>query len=371
MSDASKALLQQAYTLIENDELERAQEILAPLLQDDSDNVHLWWVYTHAVQDASIGMAALERVLELDPKYPGARELKADVLEAQSKDPDFIALEASGSGSPYTAATIDVDDWEELQPAVESDSKGSSYRARFALLVVLLIIVAGGGLVLSGAVDLSQLLSVILPSPEPQVIIVSESTSEPTAVAIEGEATEAPVAASATPESVAEAMSQETRESDREETAPVAEQEPAAIATEGPTATATSDASPTPSPTIDTDSIRIASYISSVAESITEFTIAPLESGILPTKLGDTLVIIVCAVPGPEFNLRLNIVLTAVVSLVEDLPEEIEAVAAGLVNCDDAAASMRIIGVARETLLAFATEEIKPKDFQRAWQPLS
>ena len=33
-----------------------------------------------------LGLAALERVLELDPKYPGARELKADVLKPRSQE---------------------------------------------------------------------------------------------------------------------------------------------------------------------------------------------------------------------------------------------------------------------------------------------
>lgn len=371
MSDTSKEILQQAYTLIENGELEKAQEILAPLLQDDSDNVHLWWVYSHAVQDASIGLAALERVLELDPKYPGARELKADVLEAQSKDPDLIALEAKDSGAVNTAATIDVDDWEDLRPVADSDANSSSSRGRIALLVVLLLIVVGAGLVLSGAVDISQLISDILPSPEPQVIVVSEAPSELTSVELEDEATIAPLAATATSEPIAEATPKETAESDREEIAPATEPEPTAVATERPTATATPIASPTPTPTINSDSIRIASFVSSVAETITDFTIVPLESGTLPTSLGDTLVIIACAIPGPEFNQRLNTVLTAVVSLEEDLPEDIEAVAAGLVNCDDTDAGLRIVGVTRTIISAFANEEINAKDFQRAWRPLS
>ncbi len=389
MSESSKAILQRAYTLIENGELEKAQEILAPLLQDDADNAHVWWVYTHAVQDASMGLAALERVLELDPKYPGARELKADVLEAQAKDPDLVALEARRSGAPGAAAAIDVDDWEDLQPAVETDANGSSFRGRFALLVVVLVIVVGGGLVLSGALDLSQLLSGILPSPEPQVIVVSESTaeptsanpvseptsasqaSEPTSVIVDSEATVAPVvAATATSEPVAEAMPQEADVNATEVIAPATEQEPTATATRRPTATSTPKASPTPTPTISSDSIRIASFVSSVAETISDFTIVPLQSGMLPTKLGDTLVIIVCAVPGPEFNQRLNTVLTAVVTLEADLPENIEAVAAGLVNCDDEDADLRIVGVTRATISAFANEEIDSKDFQRAWQPL-
>lgn len=380
MSDTSRALLQQAYTLIENGDREKAQEILAPLLQDDADNAHVWWVYTHAVQDASIGLAALERVLELDPKYPGARELKANVLEAQSKDPDLIALEASGSVSPDAAAPIDVDDWEDLQPVMESDEKGASLRVRFALLVALLIIVAGGGLVLTGAIDLSELLSGILPSPEPQVIVVSESTieptsanqqSEPTSANLESEATKAPPAATATAEPIAAASPQKTAESEQEEIAPATEQEPTAVATDRPTATATPKASPTVTPTISTDSIRIASFVSSVAETITDFTIVPLESGMLRTRLGDTLVIFVCAVPGPEFNQRLSTVLTTVVSLEAELPEEADAAAAALVNCDDEDASLRIVGVTRATISAFANEEINSKDFQRAWQPLS
>lgn len=372
MSDTSKAILQQAYTLIENGETEKAQEILAPLLQEDADNAHVWWVYTHAVKDASIGLAALERVLELDPNYPGARELKADVLEAQSKDPDLVALQASTTRAPGLAASkTDVDDWEDLQPVADSDANGSSSRARIAMLVVLLLVVVGAGLVLSGAVDLSQLLSDILPSPEPQVIVVSESTSEATAASLEGEATKALLAATATSEPTAEALPQDTGVSERTAIAPTAEQEPTALATERPPATATPDASPTLTPTINSDSIRIASFVSSVAEEIADFTIVPLESGTLPTKLGDTLVIIVCAIPGPEFNLRLNTVLTTVASLAEDLPEEIEAVAAGLVNCDDADAGLRIVGVKRAIISAFANEEIDSKDFQRAWQPLS
>jgi len=372
MSDTTAALLRQAYSLIEHDELEKAQEILAPLLEKDANNVHLWWIYTHAVRDAAIGQAALERVLELDPQYPGARELKADVLEAQSKDPDLVALEAREPGTTDTGTPLEIDDWEDLQPVQDTAAESSSARGRFALLAVLLIIVAAGGLVLSGAVDLSQLLSEILPSPEPQVIIISEPTSEPASAELEDEATATPEAATtAASEPIAEAGTHEKVESERETTAPATMQDPTAAATEEPTATATANVSPTPSPTINADSIRIASFVSSVAEEIADFAILPLKSGTLHTELGNTLVIIVCAIPGTEFNTRLNTVLNTVVSLAQDLPEDIEAVAAGLVNCDDPDGNLRIIGVPRSAISAFANEEIKAKDFQRAWQPLS
>ena len=369
MSDTTTGLLRQAYSLVENDELEKAQAILAPLLESDANNAHLWWVYTHAVRDTAIGQAALERVLELDPQYPGARELKADVLEAQSKDPDLIALEAREPSIKDAGTPLEIDDWEDLQPILDTGPERSSSYGRFALLVVLLIIIAGGGLVFSGAVDLTQLLSGILPSPEPQVIVVSEPTSEPTLVKPEGEATAAPKAATAASEPIAEAGIPEKGESDREATATATSQELAAIETAEPTVAATVQA--TPSPTINADSIRMAGFVSSLVESIADFAILPSKSGTMPTKLGNTLVIIVCAIPGPEFNTRLHTVLTTVVPVENDLPENVEAVAAGLVNCDDPDGDLRIIGVSRSVIGAFANEEIKAKDFQRAWQPLS
>ena len=71
------------HQLIEGNQLERAQEVLAPLLETESNNPAVWWVYSHAATDSAIGLAALERVLQLDQTYPGARELKADALTAQ------------------------------------------------------------------------------------------------------------------------------------------------------------------------------------------------------------------------------------------------------------------------------------------------
>lgn len=369
MSDTSTALLRKAYSHIENDEREKAQEILAPLLEDDANNAHLWWVYTHAVQDASIGQAALERVLEIDPQYPGARELKADVLEAQSKDPDLIALGAGESGAESEASPLEIDDWEDLQPVVETTAGGSSTRARSILLAIVLVVIAGGAIVLSGAVDLNELLAGILPSPSPQVIIVAESTGEPPSANDARAATASSEAGSEVLAPRDDEASSEGGEGGPAATASQRESELAPVETAE--ATATAGATATPSPTISPGSARVATFIGFVADEIVDFPIDPSQSGTLPTGLGDTLIVAACAIPGPELNARLERVLSTVVSLADRLPDGIEAVAAGLRNCDDADASLRIIGVTRETLLAFANEEIKAKEFQRAWQPMS
>jgi len=382
MSDTSNTVLQRAYTLIENDEPEKAQEILAPLLQEDANNAHLWWVYTHAVNDASIGQAALERVLELDPQYPGARELKADVLEAQSKDPDLIAFETGEAIAEYTASPIEVDNWEDLQPAGEPPVARGSSRARLVIAAILIIAIAGGAFILSGAIDLDALLADMAPSPAPRVIIVSEPTSEPTTVESVGQATAAPEATAEAVEPIARAGDPEPAETDRavagdpepaetDRTETGVTTQPESTSSETGEATAVATAQATARPTISPGSTRVTRFVSMVADEIADFLIDRSTSGTLPTNLGNTLVIIACAVPGPEFNARLDKVLTTIVDLANRLPEEIEAVAAGLLNCDDEEASMRIVGVSRETVEAFSNEEIRAKEFQRTWQPLS
>lgn len=389
MSDRTNALLQQAYTLIENDEHERAQEILAPLLEGDGDNPHLWWVYTHAARDTAIGQAALERVLELDPKYPGARELKSDVLEAQAKDPDLIALGASESDASFTGAGFDVDEWEALQPVAETDPVGSSSRLRLVLPLVILIIVAGGAFVISGAVDLDELLSVLLPSPEPQVIVVSEATDVPAEsgaelIADQPEAlAEANVAASAEAETTMvatadlDAAAAPALVSEVTDQASVVALESTADAnTELEEHKPVSEPSPVATTEIYVDppvfsSEQLNAYISGIAEAIADFEIDTRRSGVQYLSLGNTLVVHVCAVPGPEFNDRINVVMNAAVALADDMPDGIQAFGAGLLHCDDPEAKLRIIGVTRRAIIDYANEEIKAKDFQRAWQPLS
>ena len=175
MSDSTNQVLQRAYDLIENDDLEQAQSILSPLLESDADNPSLWWVYAHAVRDSSIGQMALDRVLSLDPSFPGAAELKADALELEKQQDDLIGIEANGDDRALSASDISIDDWEDLEPAVATESEPSGRRWGFVLLVALLLIVAtGAALVASGAVNLSELLSGFLPTTEPVVIVISE-----------------------------------------------------------------------------------------------------------------------------------------------------------------------------------------------------
>ena len=396
MSDSTKVILQKAYELIENDELEQAQSILTPLLETDADNPTLWWVYAHALRDRAIGQLALDRVIALDSSYPGATELKADVLQLQEQEEAVLNLERDTDGAALSAAGVSVDDWEDLEPVVEADHSNSSGRRSYVLLVVILLIVAtGAALVASGAVNLTDLLSGILPSPEPAVIVVSEPTDEAEAAEVMLEASVTSVGeeatALATVESSAEIESSPTVEAAAEVTSAAGTEMPTSEATVLATATAEAPSSPTvegeaspaaeaeasatgeiePSPTADEPDTAVEIFVHELAESISEFEIIRESSGIESTLLGDTLVLQVCAIPGREFNERLNRVMNAAVEMIDGLPEDLEAVAAGLLNCPDSNASLRIIGVSVATLQDYAREDINAKEFQRAWQPLS
>ena len=366
MSDTTNAVLQRAHELIENDELEQAQALLAPLLETDDKNPALWWVYTHALRDQSIGQLALDRVLELDPSYPGANELKKDVLEVQARDPDFLQLDANEGPAAQEAAGGAVDDWDDLQPEIEASDESAGGRAGVVALAVILFIVAAGiALVASGAIDISEVLSGILPTPEAEVIVVSAPTDEPVATepAVDEPASEV------TPEVGAQATEAPTVAPTDEPTA----EAPTAEATEAPALATTADtvAEPEATPTVDEASNPLSAFVRAVADSISEFAIDRRASAVSNTLLGRTIVIQVCAVPGAEFNARLSKVINTMVDLADSIPEETEAVAAGLLNCDDEDAALRVIGVSVEIIQQYLDEDIDSREFQRAWQPLS
>lgn len=371
MSDSTNTVLQRAYELIENDELEQAQELLAPLLETDDKNPSLWWVYSHALRDQSIGQLALDRVLELDPSYPGANELKEDVLEVQSRDLDYLKPEAAGeSVSAQEAVGGAIDDWDDVQLELEDSSESTDRRLGAVVLAVILFIVAAGiTLVASGAIDLEEILSGILPTPEAAVIVVAAPTAEPAATESDTSESTPEISPEPTALPTEQATAVTTLESNAEARAA---QATAAATLESTAATieeATADAEVSPAP--DEASNPLSAFVRAVADSISDFVIDRGASAVRNTLLGRTIVIQVCAVPGTEFNARLNQVINAMVDLVDAIPEGAEAVAAGLLNCDDEDATLRVIGVSVETIRQYLDEDIDAREFQRAIQPLS
>ena len=334
MSDSTDAILQAAFDLIEKGELEQAQIALAPLLETEPDNPALWWIYAHAVTDSQSGLQAVDRVLQLDPDYPGARELREQADLARPAATASIQADDDEPG--------DIDDWEDLQPAVERTAQNRKIGRGLALAVAAALVIAAGLLLaLSDEVDIAFLTALIAPSPPPQIAVISVSTEtadSPTAAPTED--------AASTPTEI----------------------------NESPTLAPTKTESPTPAPT-ETEIPAAAApetvaFITLVSDAISNIEIDETGSGFRITELGNTLVFHVCAVPGPQFQTRLGSVMNAVASLDASVPENAEAIAVSLVNCADEDATPRAVGVERDIIQSYANEEIDARDFQRSWKAL-
>lgn len=324
MSNPTNAILQNAFELIENNELEDAQNILEPLLETDSNNPAVWWVYAHALQDPEEGMKAIDKVVQLDPTYPGASELKSSLKAPISEHGDA------------------VDEWDDLaftsdDTASDSLTGGRSPIRSLLIAILVIVIVVGIFAVLSGALGGSSqqptqvaAQSTVIPTVNIQIVTNVSATEMSTEVA--------------------------TQITPTQEVATV-------LPTDKPTEvvpTATPTVAPTQTP----------SFLSLFVESLSAYEVSETDIETRETLLGTTLDISVCAAAGAESSLTLNSVMGVLVELASDAPEDVEAFAVTLVDCNNEQSATRTIGVERSFVQSFSDEEIALKDFQREWKPL-
>ncbi|MBP8973517.1 MAG: hypothetical protein KBH93_06540 [Anaerolineae bacterium] len=86
--------LERAYRYIKHDHTAEAEQILRSLLDEDSENVHAWWLLAHAQTDSDEIRHSLNRVLELDPNYPNAHKARELLDALESRFPTPADLEA-------------------------------------------------------------------------------------------------------------------------------------------------------------------------------------------------------------------------------------------------------------------------------------
>lgn len=354
MSNSTDAILQDAFELIEQNELEKARETIAPLLESDSDNPAVWWVYAHAVKDKDQGIEALNKVIQLDPTYPGANELKARISAEQ------------------TPVTQPADEWDDLsfepdsefaKESTSSTSGRSPLRFLLTAILVILIVVAIFA-VLSGALGsdpatptaVANQSDTEVPTNDSQIITSDTNTETPIDATSESDETEIP-----TDEPTEVIPSEEPTATEGELETDEPTDEPSTEV--APTEAAATD-EPTEMPTEET------SYIGLLIENLSDYEISDSDLAVETTLLGETLIVSVCATLGPESSLVLNDVMDNLVEINDDFPSEVSAVAVTLIDCNDEQSYARTIGVDRSVVQSFANQEIELKDFQRAWQPL-
>jgi hypothetical protein len=322
MSNSTNAILQNAFDLIEENELEGAQNILEPLLETESNNPAVWWVYAHAVQNPEEGMRAIDKVIQLDPTYSGANELKIQMSSMKES--------ASEPGDP-------IDNWDDLDFAVDDKvSESSSGRSPIRFLtiaIVVVIIVVGIFAILSGALDNNS---------QQPTQVVDQSTAIPTANI----------------QIVTNISATEMSTGVATDVAPTQE-----IATNIPT-----DEPTVVIPT--TESTQPPSYLSVLIENLSAYGVSETDIETRQTLLGTTLDVSICAIAGAESSIALNDVMNLLVESNSDAPEDVTAFAVTLMDCNNEQSVPRTIGVERSFVQSFSDEEIAVKDFQREWKPL-
>lgn len=380
MSEGTDAALRRAHELIENDQLEQARELLTPLLETAGNNPALWWVYAHALADSETGLAALDRLLALDPTYPGARELKAQALSAQGEPAGDLYSALNQASVPSSVASFasfadesKIDDWEAIKPSVEEPPANSRAGRGFVLIVVALLILASGAVfVLSGAVDLGSILT---QDTAPTAQSTNEAPTGPIIVVIETGLPESATALPPTPASTAAAPIVSTIataiQSAEAETQPTLDPtlDPTLEPTLLPTATLDVLAEPTATATL--SPAQAASFIELISRQITDFPIDTARSSARATQLGMTIDVLVCSAAGQEFNARLNAVLDAAADTLASMPAQVAAFAVSLLDCANPNDSVRTIGVSRASLADYAAGIIAADAFQEAWQLLA
>ena len=341
MSNSTNETLQSAFDLIEQGHVEQAQELLEPLLESEANNPAVWWVYAHAVQDPDEGVKALDKVIQLDPTYPGANELKSKTVSPSVTEVEEEIAEPIG-------------EWDELQfqqPAeLEQSSERSPVRNLLIAIVVILVTV-GIFALLSGAfgdsnqapTEVADQPNTALPTDDIQIVTSVSATENASQVSTEIPETDSPTDEPAT---------------DVPTTEPTEE-----IATDAPTEEPATE-TPTTEPT------SADSYLSSLVENLSEFEISEADIKTRETPLGSTLDVTVCALPGAESSLALNGVMDILVEQNTSIPEDVSAIAVSVLDCDAEQPFTRTIGVERSFVQSFIDEEIEVKDFQRQWQPL-
>jgi hypothetical protein len=86
MTDATRSQLEQAYRLIQQDDLDGAIAILKPIVAAEPDNADAWWLMAHAVSEAQDAREPLENVLRLRPDHAEARQLLNELEQEASLD---------------------------------------------------------------------------------------------------------------------------------------------------------------------------------------------------------------------------------------------------------------------------------------------
>lgn len=135
MVNAYDKQLTQAYELIEQDQHDKAREILSEVVAQHPNDPDVLWVYAHALEDEKEATVIIEKIATIDKNYPGLDTLR-------------------DSSSPVSDDTFDndlnLDDEFATDEADQEQSTNPIFRRLIIAAVVVALVVIGALILLSG-----------------------------------------------------------------------------------------------------------------------------------------------------------------------------------------------------------------------------
>ncbi len=358
-SDETQAALSRAFELVEAGNNEEARAILDPILAANPNNADAWWVYAHAADDPAEGQRALEKVVSINPEYPGA----SDLLEMARER--FAEEEAAMPSRPQVPPSLPEADFAEpdfglaeppqltRQETGTAAASGEHRRSPIGPIIAVVIIVVlvalvvvtqlGGGNTPAPTATPTEIVSVIV-VPTQEVAQSATELATPPTVAVTEQMTELATIGSASATELATS-------------APISATETTAASTEQATA-ATGSA---------TAEATVGDY-AALQQALAQFPIAPDGIQETQTSFGQTLQVTACSAAGREMRTLLPNLMNAFALQSQNLDRSIKAISVHLVNCDTNT-SLVTVAVGRESSQAFATGLLTDAEFAARWKP--
>ncbi len=177
----SSSVLQQAYELIQRDNLVAARDLLDDYLVTHPNDADAWWLYAHAVADPVEAQDALETVLRLRPDYPGASDLldESQQLLPITDEDLFDDVPVTTTSQPTVVTTPSVQPTPAAPMATTSTSTNTAVRSGGQSPVFLLVAIVVAILLIGLAVILANQANTpsTTPTLSPVATQVAQSTS--------------------------------------------------------------------------------------------------------------------------------------------------------------------------------------------------
>jgi hypothetical protein len=343
MNDDTNQVLTQAYELIESEHLVEAKALLTPILETEKDNADAWWLYAHAVQDVEAAQEALRNVVRIDPNYPGVNDLlKASetLLAPVTPSPLRPIQHIDASRVPAIPPTLPekVDetwDFEDAGQGKQPSRRLLMPRPLAVLIPVVVIVIVGGLLVFLNSANPPTAGGAATATVEEQASIPTLPVSAFTPIPVDT------IAPSGATEEATTALS------------PV-DHTPAPTTMSSPIEQPTSASVPTGDP------------YEPLYGALSSFTMPRNGIEVSQTGLGETLLVSLCTLAGPELRTALPQAMTAIASVSESLSVNVEAVGARMVNCGNNS-TLLVIAVPMDNAIAYANGELDEEAFQALW----